>query len=188
MPAVLLAYAGLLVTVGAMAGALRSGESFKDNFGIRPVRRTSTVWLWTALGIGAAFAVIVRLYDGNSPLPVSLAPFLVVAAAIGATEELVFRGFLQGRLARYGAAIAVTAAAVSHTAYKTLLFALPPEGVTINLFWLAFFTLLVGGAFGYAAFRGRSVIPAIAGHVLFDILVYGDWAQAPWWVWGGMPT
>jgi hypothetical protein len=29
-----------------------------------------------------------------------------------------------------------------------------------------------------------SVLPAVTAHVLFDILVYGDWAQAPWWVWG----
>jgi hypothetical protein len=29
----------------------------------------------------------------------------------------------------------------------------------------------------------KSVLPALTAHVLFDILVYGDWAQLPWWVW-----
>jgi hypothetical protein len=64
------------------------------------------------------------------------------------------------------------------------LFAFPPEGLVIQYSTLALCTLLVGAAFGLTRHLCGSVLPALTAHVPFDILVYGDWAQAPWWVWG----
>ena len=136
------------------------------------------------IGVGAAFALYFRWYSGEPLLITGPGPFLLIGASIGATEELLFRGFIQGRMVRLGAPAAIVLGALAHTSYKTALFASPPEGVAVNLSVLAFFTFLVGAILGLTRHKTGSVIPALSGHMLFDILVYGDWAQAPWWVWG----
>ena len=112
-----------------------------------------------------------------------LGSFAAVAAAIGVTEELVYRGYVQGRLRALGPLAAAILAAVGHTAYKCALFALPPLAVEIDLPFLALGTLVVGVGFGALRERSRSVLPALAAHACFDVLVYGQGAQAPWWVW-----
>jgi len=44
-------------------------------------------------------------------------------------------------------------------------------------------TFVGGAAFGVLRARAGSVWPAVAAHVSFDLLAYGDAAQTPWWVW-----
>ena len=135
-------------------------------------------------GAGIGLAFLFR-YSAHRPLFLtSLQSFVLVAAAIGAAEELLFRGFVQGRLARLGWPAAVILAALAHTAYKTALFAFPPEDLVIRYATLASWTFMVGATFGLTRHFSRSLLPALTAHVLFDIFVYGDWAEAPWWVWG----
>jgi len=187
-PFFLLAVGGLLITTVAIAGAAAGGKSFRSLFGLDQFQSRTRSWTLVALVVGAGFALFFRWYSGEPLLLTGLGPFLPIGASIGATEELLFRGFIQGRLARLGAPAAIALAALAHTSYKTALFAFPPEGVAVNLSVLAFFTFLVGTILGFTRQKAGSVIPALAGHMLFDILVYGDWAQAPWWVWGtGIP-
>jgi len=81
-------------------------------------------------------------------------------------------------------AVAVMLAAAAHTAYKAALFAFPPEGVVIDLEFLAVWTLIGGVVFGALRELSGSVLPPLAAHVVFDIVVYGGSVQAPWWVWG----
>jgi len=183
-PYFLLGIAGLLVTTLAIASSANRGVPFWGLFGITKQSSWSVRWILAALAVGAGFALFFRWYEGRPLLLTGLGPFLLVGASIGAAEELLFRGYIQGRLSRLGAPAAVALAALAHTSYKTLLFAFPPEGVVIRYSILAFFTLLVGAFLGITRQRTGSVVPALFGHVLFDILVYGDWAQAPWWVWG----
>jgi len=80
-------------------------------------------------------------------------------------------------------AVAVVLAAAAHTAYKTALFAFPPEGVAIDLGFLAVWTLIGGVVFGVLRALSGSVLPPLAAHVGFDIIVYGGNVEAPWWVW-----
>ncbi len=183
-PYFLLAIAGLLFTTLAIASSADRGGSFWGLFGITRPSTWSARWTLLALVVGAAFAFFFRWYEGRPLLITGLGSFLLMGASIGAAEELLFRGYLQGRLSRLGAPAAIVLATLAHTSYKTLLFAFPPEGVVIRYSILAFFTFLVGAFLGITRQRTGSVIPALSGHVLFDILVYGDWAQAPWWVWG----
>jgi membrane protease YdiL (CAAX protease family) len=48
---------------------------------------------------------------------------------------------------------------------------------------LVFWTFLGGLFFGTLRQVARNVAPALAAHAVFDVIVYGALAQAPWWVW-----
>jgi membrane protease YdiL (CAAX protease family) len=116
-------------------------------------------------------------------LPTTLTLFAPVAALVGATEEVVYRGYMQGRLRALGPLPAVALAALGHTAYKCALFALPGRLVGIDFGILAACTFLGGLLFGALRERAGSVLPPLVAHACFDILVYGELAHAPWWVW-----
>lgn len=184
LPTFSLALGGLTLTALAMAGTLRSSEPLAEIFGVTGLSRRVLAWSMTVLVGTAALSALFRNSAGRPPLPVNLEWFLFPAAAIGATEELLFRGYVQGRLDSLGWPAAVLLAAGAHTGYKVALFVFPPEGLAIQYGTLAFWTFATGAILGFTRHRSRSVLPAVAGHVLFDILVYGDWTEAPWWVWG----
>jgi membrane protease YdiL (CAAX protease family) len=103
--------------------------------------------------------------------------------AIAASEELLFRGYIQGRLRGLGPVPAVVLAAAAHGAYKVSLFLFLPEGVAVDLFSLGYNTFAAGLAAGAVREWSKSVVPPLAGHVLFDIVRYGERSVAPWWVW-----
>jgi membrane protease YdiL (CAAX protease family) len=81
------------------------------------------------------------------------------------------------------AAAAVALAAALHAGYKTALFAWPPEGMATDLALIATATFLGGTAFGLLREASGSVWAALAAHVAFDLAVYSEQTQAPWWVW-----
>ena len=130
---------------------------------------------------GAALALVHRQVVGAVLLPATLTVTALSAAAIGVCEELAFRGFVQGRLARHGPLVACTLAALAHTAYKCSLFARLPGGSEVSLLSLAVFTFAVGLAFGHATARSRSLLWAGLAHGIFDLVAYGDQSQLPWW-------
>ena len=71
-----------------------------------------------------------------------------------------------------------------HTGYKVALFVLPTAGETHgSLVFLAAVTIGGGIAFGVMRQWSKSVVAALAGHVVFDLMVYGDRLGTPWWVW-----
>ena len=184
LPTFLLAIAALVLTALAISASFSSSESFGSILGLHGVSRTVVWWSLFGFGAGIGLAVLFRSSADRPLLLTSLESFVFVAAAIGAAEELLFRGFVQGCLARLGWPTAVVLAALAHTAYKTALFAFPPEGLVIQYATLASLTFVVGVAIGLTRHLSGSILPAVTAHVLFDIFVYGDWPEAPWWVWG----
>jgi membrane protease YdiL (CAAX protease family) len=132
------------------------------------------------VGLGAyyRFSVGMTLFPGAA-----LQPFALAACGIGAAEELLYRGWMQGRLRVLGRPAAVLISAAAHTAYKTALFALPPSPVGVDFLSLVAFTFTVGALVGLSRELSRSIYPAVAAHAAFDLMVYGAAAQAPWWVW-----
>jgi membrane protease YdiL (CAAX protease family) len=141
--------------------------------------------------LGVAAGVVGGLSHGSPqgvPVPVGggIHPFVLLACLIGAMEELVYRGWLYGRAARFGWPAAVLVAAVAHAAYKAALFALPPIGLdsrfdVAGMFvWTVFGGLVAGGLRAWS----RSVVPSVVAHVAFDAVVYAVLAVPPWWVWG----
>lgn len=182
-PWFLFAPCGLLVTAAALWLSFRSAASPGRILGISGLSRRVVLWTAVGIGLGIGCGILFRFVGEKGLLPTGLGGFVVVAAAIGAVEELLYRGYVQGRLVRLAWPLAVILAAAAHTAYKSALFAFPPEGVAIAHRFLAIWTFLGGAAFGLTRHFSGSVLPPLAAHVLFDILVYGDSAQAPWWVW-----
>lgn len=137
---------------------------------------------------GLALGIVAGLAQRNS-LGMPLFPtggveaFVVVACLIGATEELIYRGWLQGRARMFGWPAAVVIAALAHSAYKTALFAWSPEAADVELFVIAFWTAAGGIVFGLLRMVSGSVVPPLLAHVAFDFVVYRAIASAPWWVW-----
>ena len=130
-----------------------------------------------------ALGILFRFHGDLSLFPRSVGGFVIAAVAIGATEEILFRGYIQGRLQGLGWYLAPMLAAAAHTLYKVALFASPPPGIVVDYPLLAIGTLLAGIVFAGLREWSGSVLPPLAGHVLFDIIVYGGMAHAPWWVW-----
>ncbi len=184
LPLFLLAILGLCLTALSIAVSVSSTTSPVRLFGLTRVTSPVLIWGFAGLLLGTGLAFLFR-YTSHRPLVLTgLEPFVITAAAIGAAEELLFRGFIQGRLAKLGWPAAVGLAALAHTAYKLCLFTFPPDGVAISFSILGSFTLVVGILLGLIRHASGSVLPAVTAHALFDILGYGDWVSAPWWVWG----
>jgi len=211
------AAAGLILAALALYLSMRTGT--------HPVRLFALVrprgWAWAAVGagavLGAGLAMLYRWAWMPTVLPGGLAAFVLVAMLIGAAEEVLYRGYVQGRVVaafgvprpvlpgrvslearaaqttwgpyggarvpvvRLGAAIVLAAGA--HTAYKTALFVWPPGGIEVDYGFLAVWTLVGGVAFGALRAVAGTAWPAVAAHVAFDLVAYGDAAEAPWWVW-----
>jgi membrane protease YdiL (CAAX protease family) len=132
---------------------------------------------------GILLAVLYRPYLGISMLPESIHYFFIIAALIGAIEELVFRGFLQERVKSINGPFSVLFSTISHTGYKCCLFLSPVAVGGIDIPNLAFWTFLFGLLFGTIRHISKSILPSLIAHALFDILVYAEFIKAPWWVW-----
>jgi len=174
---------GLSVAACAIALALGRARSPLDVMGFSRWTRGLAAWAAAALLLGIGLGVGHRVGYGHGFFPSAIEPFAFLAAAIGATEELTYRGWMQGVLRPWGAALSVVLAAAAHTAYKTALFALPPAPAPVNILFLVGATFVGGLALGALRAGSRSVLPPLVLHVAFDLVVYGDRGQAPWWVW-----
>jgi membrane protease YdiL (CAAX protease family) len=137
--------------------------------------------------LGFIAAMGYRMLLTESPLPSELHWFAVPAMLVGVTEELLWRGWMQGILTRHvGASRAVLLAAVSHTAYKASLFALPSVGSprqSLSMLLLAGLTFVFGVLLGVFRARQGTIAGPVVFHALFDLLVYGELSTSPWWFW-----
>lgn len=154
---------------------LRSGL-----FRLGPVR---VLYCITGLLMGIAGALYYRGMYSMPLLPAWFHGFVLIAVCIGVMEELVFRGYIQGRLQSIHPAVAITGAALIHAGYKACLFLAPAtSGITpVCLFFSWSF-----GAFlliGLLRYFSNSIWPPILVHAVFDLLVYAENTEAPVWVW-----
>ena len=183
LPLIAMGAAGLLSAAFCIQRSIVSLRDIPPVFGLSgswKVLIISLAGCVVGIGLGAyyRFSVGMTLFPGPA-----LQPFALAACGIGAAEELVYRGWMQGRLLVLGRPAAVLVSAAAHTAYKTALFALPPSPVSADFPSLVVLTFTVGALIGLSRELSRSVYPAVAAHVAFDLVVYGAAAGAPWWVW-----
>ena len=130
---------------------------------------------------GVATAMLLRWFQTKTFHPWPLRSFLIISMSIGATEELIFRGCFLGRFQKWWRpAGAVTAAALTHAAYKTAIFI--PSSPVRELATLGGFTFAFGLLLGCWRVKAASVWPCVLFHALFDLWVYGD-RTTPWWIW-----
>ena len=185
LPWTLLSAGGLVVAAVAIGRALAGEPSARALLGLARLSPRVLALIAAGLVVGGGMAATYRVYMGMAALPLGgLEAFVLVACLIGAAEEVVYRGYVQGSLAGLGWPAAVGLAAVAHAAYKTALFAFPAGAAEINYPFLAVWTVLGGTVFGLLRQFSGSVLAPVAAHAAFDLVVYGAVAQAPWWVWG----
>lgn len=183
MPLKSVSFFGLFLSFFALIRGLRTVVSPGTLLGLNKFSKVVAVYSAFGLVLGVVMGIAYRWGYGMELLPSAFGLFAPVAALIGATEEILYRGYIQGRVQRLGPFGAVAFAAFCHTAYKCSLFVFHNQPVQINMLFLAVCTFGVGLALGTLRERAGSVLPPLAAHVLFDIMAYGEYAQAPWWVW-----
>lgn len=184
LPWIVFGVGGLLAAAAAIEQSFRSADSPASLLGLCGPSRRALLFTAAGCAVGAGLGLLYRTRMGMRPLPVGgLTMFVALACVVGATEELVYRGWMQGRLRVFGWPAAVMGAAVAHAAYKTALFVWPPELMNLPLVVLATWTAAGGIVFGLLREFSGSVVPPMLAHAVFDFLVYGAVARAPWWVW-----
>jgi membrane protease YdiL (CAAX protease family) len=176
----------------ALAGVALCGSwlglehPFRTIFG-KPRLSRLTVRVAIVAGFGLLAGIGYRALLQEPLFPPSLHWFVLVAMGVGAMEELLWRGWMQGTLSDVlGPVAAVLIAAGSHAAYKTCLFLFPPVDVPAQnfggLFLIGSLTFVFGSLLGFFRARQGTIIGPMAFHVVFDLIVYGSYATAPWWV------
>lgn len=183
LPLGALSICGLVVAALAMGYSLSREQEPLSVLGLSRPSRLALTLAFACCVFGLALGILYRWYCEWPMLPQTLRWFAPVAALIGGIEEVVYRGYLQGRLRMLGVSAAVVLAALGHTAYKSALFVFATTSANTDFVFLAAWTFLGGALFGIFRQVSKSVIPPMAAHMCFDIVVYGDLASAPWWVW-----
>jgi membrane protease YdiL (CAAX protease family) len=157
-----------------------SGHSARDQMRSPEI----AVFTLVGVGIGVGGGLWHRSQLGLAPQATTgVAAFVIVACLIGATEELIFRGWLLGKARAFGWPAAGVIAAVAHTAYKTALFVWPAVPVAVDLAGVARWTLAGGVVLGLLRASSGSLLPPLMAHAAFDFVVYRNVVHAPWWVW-----
>lgn len=158
--------------------------------------RRAVCFLPLALVVGLGLGVCYRCFCGQGFWPDRLHAFALAALAIGAAEEFVYRGYVYGRVRHLlspaaGRAaspvhiwLACAVAALAHALYKGALFTCPPSGHRADVLLLAAGTFLLGVLAGLAREHLGGALSPLFAHAVFDVVVYGDRVQPPWWVWG----
>ncbi|MBN2536156.1 MAG: CPBP family intramembrane metalloprotease [Spirochaetales bacterium] len=133
---------------------------------------------------GLIMGASLRVWNKAPLIPGTITLFAVgIAPLIGISEELLFRGYIQNRLYKINGLWAVFLAALSHTIYKCSLMVFPSLFDCTAIPYFAFWTFAGGFLFGILSWKSDTVFPALAGHAVFDIIVYSTYKTAPWWVW-----
>jgi len=182
-PARLISFGGLLLSGIIIARNLQSASDLRRITGEYGGSRRLLLLTVSGIVLGSILSALYRKHTGVELFPHSIHFFAFIAALIGSTEELIFRGFIQEHVREINGPFSVIFSALSHTGYKLFLFLSPAVIVNVDTGFLAFFTFLAGIVFGIVKDLSGSLIPAVTAHALFDILVYAEFVHAPWWVW-----
>jgi membrane protease YdiL (CAAX protease family) len=181
-PVKLISFAALLISAMIISRNLRSFSDLKKITG-ENISGSLIIYTIAGFSAGLGLAVIYRRHLEVSLIPESVHLFFIVAALIGAIEEVVFRGFLQAHVKSINGPFSVLFSTLAHTGYKCCLFLSPVIISDIDVGFLALWTFCAGLFFGTIRHLSNSIMPPLAAHVFFDILVYAEFTNAPWWVW-----
>lgn len=179
----LISFAGLLIAGIIINRNLRTIKDLKFLSGFSKISGVVIIYLFIAIVFGILIAVVYRNHQHIEILPGRLTYFTVLAMLIGSTEEVIFRGFIQGHTRNIGAIFSVIFATVAHTAYKCTFFIAHQSVYETDIIFLMKWTFLAGIVFGILKEYSNNIVPPLAGHAVFDLLVYGDSHIIPWWLW-----
>lgn len=182
-PVRLISSGGLIIAGIVISRNLKSVSDLRKISGEHGGAFKLLLLVTSGLILGIILSVLYRRHLGIELFPRSIHVFAFVAALVGSTEEMIYRGFIQEHLRKINGPFSVLFGALSHTGYKVFLFLSPAVIVNVDTGFLALFTFLAGVVLGILKHLSGSLIPAITAHALFDIIVYAEFVKAPWWVW-----
>jgi membrane protease YdiL (CAAX protease family) len=179
----LFAIAALIVPAWLFSRNLQSLSDLRRIVYRADSKKITVLYCFAGILTGLLLSILYRRYLGLSRFPQSFQLFVLVAALIGSTEELVFRGFIQDQLRNLNPPLSILLSTLSHTAYKCCLFLSPVAAAGLDLRFLALWTFIAGILLGTIKHFSKSILPSTIAHALFDILVYAEFVNSPWWVW-----
>lgn len=182
LPLKLLAFAGL-AGAAAIIGASIRDKPILGAFGIGRFDRKILLYAIPAIALGISLGILTRNRFELTLMPQGLTGVAFVAPLVGASEELIFRGYYQGELRVAGKGFSLICASALHSLYKLLLILSLGTPLQFDFFFLIFWTFLGGLLFGILRELSSSAIPPVLAHAFFDVLLYGGLSSAPLWVW-----
>jgi len=181
-PLLLLALGGLVFTSVVNAYSIRH-LTLHEAFGVRRINRKVLLYILPAIMLGLILGILTRNRFELTLIPAGFTGIALVAPVIGATEELVFRGYFQGKLRPIGRGFSILTASALHTSYKLLVILSLAAPLQFDFFFLIFWTFVAGLLIGTIRELSGSTVPPVIAHAVFDIVLYGGLASAPVWVW-----
>jgi membrane protease YdiL (CAAX protease family) len=181
-PLLLLAIGGLAGTA-AVIGFSSRHMTIQEAFGIKRLNRKLIFYALSAIVLGLVLGILTRKRFDLTLIPSGFTGVAFVAPLVGATEELVFRGYIQGLLRPIGKVFSIITASTFHTSYKLLVILTLAIPLQIDFFFLIFWTFVGGILFGTLRELSGNTIPPLIAHAVFDIVLYGGLVSAPVWVW-----
>ena len=178
----LLSILGLAVSALAVTRYVKKWSDLIEIFGLNKIQKGNIYLIPLAILLSLFLSMYYRYSLNIDIIPTHLTSFAFIAALIGATEELIFRGYIQFRSRYLGVVVSILLAATAHTVYKCVVFISLPGAETVNFGFLVFWTMIIGLILGIMKEFSRSTFIPIIFHALFDILVYGDEKITTWWV------
>lgn len=176
-----------LIALGAAAVVISLSvpgiRSLLHSLGLAEFSKKTVVYSLAGLSLGVLLALRCRSIFNVSLLPQTLTVAALVAPLIGVCEELLFRGYLQGKLSNINIYVAIIVSSFGHTLYKYLVLRSLPTAIGIDFLSLVVFTFIAGIVCGVSRVLSKSIIPACVTHGIFDALVYGGLSTWPVWVW-----
>jgi membrane protease YdiL (CAAX protease family) len=177
------AFVGLAIVAATISLSVGDIQSLLAVLGLTSISRKVVLYCLAGITFGMVLGGIYNAVKADSLMPQALTRFALIAPLIGIMEELVFRGFVQSRLASRGAMPSVLVAASGHTLYKYLVIKTLTVDLDTYMPSLIGLTFLVGVVFGILKEASRSVFPPALAHAIFDVMVYGGAIMAPVWIW-----
>ena len=181
-PLLLLAIAGLAGTGAIIAYSIRD-LSIPKAFGLDRYTWKVLLYCLPAIALGTILGILTRTSFDVSLFPARITGVALVAPRVGAIEELIFRGYIQGHLHPIGRIFSVVYASTVHTCYKLLVILSLSVPLQFDFFFLVAWTFVGGILFGSLRELSGSTLPPVIAHAVFDVVLYGGLATVPVWVW-----
>jgi membrane protease YdiL (CAAX protease family) len=181
-PVKLIALLGLTGTALIIAFSTRK-QGALELFGLDRIRKKTLFYVLPAVGLGILLGILSRNSFDISLFPARITGVALVAPMVGAVEELIFRGYIQGHLRPIGKVFSIIYASAVHTCYKLLVILSLSIPLQFDFFYLVLWTFLGGLLFGSLKELSRSSLPPVIAHAVFDVVLYGGLATFPAWVW-----
>lgn len=181
-PLLIIALAGITGAGIAIGYSIRS-VPFPVALGIDRLNGRILLYCLLAALFGIILGVLARHRFELTLVPEGLSRVALVAPLVGAVEELVFRGYMQGLIRPLGRVFSIVFAASAHTGYKVLVILSLSGPLQFDYSFLVYWTIAGGVLFGTLRELSGSTFPPVIAHAVFDILLYGGMATAPVWVW-----